>query len=58
MAMEDSMVYRNCETMGRFLDGKASRQDIVAVRYGICTSLCEIVLVSVKAMSLIPNGKR
>lgn len=56
--MEDSFAYQNYELLGRFLDGKASEADITTVRYGICTPLCELVLVSIKAISLIKTGKR
>ena len=56
--MEDRLAYQNYELLGRFLDGKASESDITSVRYGICTPLCELVLVSIKAMSLIKTGKR
>ena len=53
MAMEDRLSYHNCELLGRYLDGKASELDEASIRYGLCTSLCELVLVSVKAISLI-----
>lgn len=56
--MEDRLAYQNYELLGRFLDGKASESDITSARYGICTPLCELVLVSIKAMSLIKTGKR
>lgn len=58
MAMEDRLAYRSYEMIGRFLDGKASESDVTSVRYGFCTSLCELVLVSIKAISLIKTGKR
>lgn len=56
--MEDRHVYQNYELLGRFLDGNASELDVTSVRYGLCTPLCELVLVSIKAMSLIKTGRR
>ena len=56
--MEDRLVYQNFEMLGRFLDGKASEFDVTSVRYGFCTPLCELVLVSIQAISLIKTGKR
>ena len=56
--MGDRLIYQNYELLGRFLDGKASESDVTSVRYGLCTPLCELVLVSIKAMSLIKTGKR
>lgn len=56
--MEDRLAYQNYELLGRCLDGKASEFDISSVRYGLCAPLCELVLVSIKAMSLIKTGKR
>lgn len=51
--MEDSLVYQNCEMLGRFLEGNATNSERTSVRYGMCSSLCELVLVSLKAMNLI-----
>ena len=51
--MEDRMVYQKCEMLGRFLDGNASALEAATIRYGVCSSLCELVLVSLKAMNLI-----
>ena len=56
--MEDRLAYQNYELLGRFLDGTASESDVTAVRYGLCTPLCELVLVSINAMGLIKTGKR
>ena len=56
--MEDRLAYQNYELLGRFLDGKASESDVSSVRYGFCTPLCELILVSVKAINLIKTGKR
>ena len=54
--MEDRLAYQNYELLGRFLDGKASEADFTSVRYGLSIPLCELVLVSFKAMSLIKTG--
>lgn len=56
--MEDSMVYQNCEMLGRFLEGNASYSEKTAIRYGISTPLCELVMVSLKAMNLISKEQR
>ena len=49
--MEDSLVY--CEMLGRFLEGNSSYSEKATIRYGISTPLCELVMVSLKAMNLI-----
>lgn len=56
--MEDRMVYQNCEMLGRFLEGNASVSEAAAIRYEICPPLCELVLVSLKAMNLISKEQR
>ena len=56
--MEDRLAYQNYELIGRFLDDKASESDVASVSYGFCTPLCELVLVSIKAISLVKTGKR
>lgn len=56
--MEDRIECRNYEMLGRFLEGKASGQDMASIRSGLNASLCELLMVSMKAMSLIPNEKQ
>ncbi len=53
--MEDRMESRNYEMLGRFLDGEATSEDMASIRSGLNASLCELLLVSMKAMSFISN---
>lgn len=53
--MEDRMEYQSCELLGRFLDGNATSEDMASIRTGLNASLCELLLVSMEAMSLISN---
>lgn len=56
--MKDRLAYQNYELLGRFLDGRASEFDVFSIQYGLCTPLCELVLVSINTMILIKTGKQ
>ena len=56
--MEDRMTYQDYEILGRYLDGTATIEDRTAVRWSLSAPLCELMLVSIKAMSFIKTGKR
>lgn len=56
--MEDRIECRDYEMLGRFLEGKASGRDMATIRSGLDASLCELLLVSMKALRLIPNEKQ
>ena len=56
--MEGNLLYQDCEMIGRFLDGNADNSVMAAIRNGMDTALCELVLVSIKAMCLISNERQ
>lgn len=56
--MEDSIIYQNCELLGRFMEGKATALDTTTILNGMCSQLCELLLVSLTAMNLISKEQQ